>query len=140
MTLADYEPALALWKVTPGMGIHASDTRERLGRYLERNPGMSFVARREGELVGVVISGHDGHRGYLHRLAVAESCRGLGIGSRLVQLCLQAMARVGMDRTHIFVHSDNDLGLGFWKRAGWKRRDDVVMFTFIADGGTPRPR
>ncbi len=80
MTVADYEAVSALWRVTPGLGLGASDAREPIGRYLERNPGSSFVARIAGEVVGAVLCGHDGRRGYLHHLAVAVRCRGRGVG------------------------------------------------------------
>jgi N-acetylglutamate synthase len=81
----------------------------------------------------------DGRRGFLHHLAVAERCRGLGIGSELVRRCVDAVRAAGLERTHLFVHTDNDLGLRFWERAGCRRRDDIVMFTFVHDAEAPRP-
>jgi len=138
MTLADYDEVFALWRVTPGIGLSQADSRASIGRYLERNPGMSFVARSGGELMGAVISGHDGRSGALHHLAVSERCRGLGIGAELVRLCMAALAREGIERMHMFVHANNPSGLGFWERAGARRRDDIVMFTFMdAPGSRP---
>lgn len=133
MTIEDYDEVLALWQATPGLGLTAADEREAIARYLDRNPGMSFVARLDGELAGTVISGHDGRRGYLHHLAVAERCRGAGIGAALVRRVLGTMAAAGMERTHLFVHANNAIGLRFWERAGCRRRDDIVMFTFVGD-------
>jgi ribosomal protein S18 acetylase RimI-like enzyme len=137
MTVDDFEPVYALWRATPGMGLSGSDTREWLGRYLARNPGMSFVARLGDDIVGAVVSGHDGHRGYLHHLAVDPRCRGVGVGAELVRRCLESLRAAGMQRTHLFVHADNDLGLGFWRHGGWRRRDDIVMFTHGYDASGP---
>src|SRR5437867_8549523 len=100
MTLVDYDEVFALWHATPGIGLSQADSRASIGRYLERNPGMSFVARWGGELVGAVISGHDGRSGALHHLAVSERRRGLGIGAELVRSCMAALARGGIERMH----------------------------------------
>ena len=142
MSLVDYDEVHSLWSATPGLGLTGADSREAIGRYLERNPGMSFVARLDGALVGAVISGHDGRRGFLHHLAVAERCRGAGIGTELVRRVLAALSAAGMERTHLFVHTTNAVGLRFWARAGCRRRDDIVMFTFMDDDSGPgfRPR
>ncbi len=134
MTLEHYERAFALWRATPGIGVSAADTRGAIARYLERNPGSSFVATRGDAVVGTVLGGHDRRRGYLHHLAVAADCRGLGIGAELVRRCIAALSREGLDKTHLFVHADNELGLGFWRRAGWQQRDDIVMFSHANEG------
>lgn len=70
MRLADFDEVLALWQRTEGVGLNESDTRENIASYLQRNPGMSFVARDpDGKLIGAVLCGHEGRRGYLHHLA-----------------------------------------------------------------------
>lgn len=133
MAAADYDEAYALWRATPGLGLTAADSREAIARYLARNPGMSFVAHVDGALVGTVLSGHDGRRGYLHHLAVRAHARGKGVGTALVGRVLDAMTAAGMERTHLFVHTNNAIGLRFWERAGCRRRDDIAMFTFDTD-------
>src|SRR5262249_5210784 len=88
----DIPCALALWQGLSGIGLREADSPPALARYLQRNPGSSFVAvSATGELVGVSLAGHDGRRGYLHHVAVAESFRKRGIGRRLVEACLAAL-------------------------------------------------
>ena len=60
-------------------------------QYLERNPGMSFVALSSGKVVGVTLAGHDGRRGYIHHLAVHPDFRRQGLASRLVNRCIEAL-------------------------------------------------
>ena len=103
--------------------------------YLARNPGLSFVARRAGKIVGAVLCGHDGRRGYLHHLAVEPSLRGQGIGSVLVRKCLAALAAIGVQRCNIFVFSDNESGKVFWRKTGWRTYEGLeVMY---AHTGSP---
>ena len=75
LRIADYEAVLRLWQDTEGVGLNESDDRCHVRIYLRRNPGMSFVAQHGGEIVGAVLCGHDGRRGYLHHLAVAKAHR-----------------------------------------------------------------
>jgi N-acetylglutamate synthase len=74
-SLDAYDAVLALWRQCEGIGLSQADSRENIQRYLERNPGMSFIATFNGTVVGAVLCGHDGRRGYIHHLAVHPSCR-----------------------------------------------------------------
>ncbi len=130
MTIADYDAVLALWKATEGMGLSEADERPAIARYLERNPGMSFVGvEGDGRIVGAVLCGHDGRRGYLHHLAVAPSHRCRGIGRQLVERCLIALRSSGIGKCHLFVFAGNAAGITFWKRIGWKQRVDLVVMS-----------
>jgi ribosomal protein S18 acetylase RimI-like enzyme len=75
MILEDYAEVLALWQASEGIGLSAADSREGIARFLERNPGLAFVARDETGLAGAVMVGNDGRRGYLYHLAVSPRCR-----------------------------------------------------------------
>ncbi len=129
MVPKDYKQTYALWKASEGIGLSDADTIEAIERYLHQNPGGSFVAYDDDALVGAVLCGTDGRRGYLHHLAVAASHRGQGIGERLVEHCLQALERQGITRCHIFVYRNNDLGKSFWKKTGWFERDDLLIMS-----------
>jgi putative acetyltransferase len=125
MTAADFDEALRLWQNTEGVGLNESDTPERLSAYLQRNPGLSFVARVHGEIVGAVLCGHDGRRGYLHHLAVAKAHRRQGNGRRLVETCLRQLETLGILKCNIFLFADNPDGELFWRRNGWINRADL---------------
>jgi hypothetical protein len=73
MTPDQYPHVLALWQRTAGVGLGDSDTERATGAFLARNPGMSAVAIVGSEIVGAVLCGHDGRRGYLHHLAADAS-------------------------------------------------------------------
>ena len=128
-TFSDYAEVIALWQSSEGVGLSSADSPERIAAYLARNPGLSFVIRVDGELVGAVLCGHDGRRGYLHHLAVRPDQRGRGIGRALVDACMQALAREGIDKCHLFVFKENVDGLAFWRKVGWKERLDLAILS-----------
>lgn len=127
MTMADYDEVLGLWKGTPGMGLNSiDDTREGIEKYLARNPSTCFVAREGGALVGVILSGHDGRRGFIHHTAVLESLRNRGIGRRLVDRATEALRAEGIAKVALVVFGNNEIGNGFWERLGYTARYDIV--------------
>ncbi len=128
-TIRDYEQAYALWNASEGIGLSQADEKENIARYLARNPGQSFVATEDGALVGAVLSGNDGRRGFLHHLAVAPGVRRRGVGRELVKRSLAALAAQGMRKCHIFVIAANEEGKGFWRRIGWEERSTLVVMS-----------
>lgn len=130
MVIADFDEVVALWRKTRGIGLHDDvDSREGIKRYLRRNPGLSFVARQGPQLLGAVLCGHDGRRGYLHHLAVAENARGQGVGRTLVERALSALRKIGIGKCHIFVFAGNHSGRAFWKKIKWTRRTDLEIMS-----------
>ena len=140
MTMADYDEAIALWCVTEGMGLRPADAPEHIERYLQRNPGLSFVARHDDLLVGTVLCGHDGRRGYLQHLAVARAYRRQGIGRALVQRVLDELRAIGINKCHLFVLKENEAVIAFWERIGWFVRDDIVTMSHFTGALEEQPR
>ncbi len=124
LTIAAYDDVLALWRQCEGIGLSEADSRESIQAYLQRNPGMSFLATADGDLVGAVLCGHDGRRGYVHHLAVHPRFRRRGIGRQLVDQCLRALQQAGIQKCHLFIFNLNRDGIAFWKDVGWTPRSD----------------
>lgn len=129
MAIQNYDEVLALWQAAEGIGLSDADSQEGVARFLERNPGLSFVARDGEDLIGAALCGHDGRRGYIHHLAVSKSHRRRGIGRALVGRCFSALKRDGINKCHIFVFSDNKDAIAFWKNIGWTQRVELVMMS-----------
>jgi putative acetyltransferase len=90
---------------------------------------LSFVAVGDGGIVGAVLAGHDGRRGYIHHLAVHPDWRRHGIGRRLIDRCLGALRDAGINKCHTFVFRDNPGGIAFWKSLGWTPRTDLGLLS-----------
>jgi ribosomal protein S18 acetylase RimI-like enzyme len=131
MTIEDYGAVIGLLTDASGVRLRDADSREATARYLERNPGLSFVAFVDGVIVGCVMCGHDGRRGYLQHLAVSQPYRRRGIGSALVKACLTKLEGLGILKTHIDVLVENQQAHGFWRRHSWQKRDDIFRYSFV---------
>jgi putative acetyltransferase len=127
MTACDLEAVLDLWGQMQGVGLNESDTPAQLRAYLDRNPGLSLIARDGTRLVGAVLCGHDGRRGYLNHLAVLPEYRGRGLGRQMVERCLGALGAMGILKCNIFLYADNQPGERFWNRCGWMARNDLKV-------------
>ena len=120
-----YDAVFALWQKCDGIGLSQADSREGIQRYLRRNPGMSFIARSGDAVVGAVLAGHDGRRGFIHHLAVDPGCRRRSVGRRLLERCLQSLAQAGIQKCHLFVMNHNREAIAFWQSVGWTARKDL---------------
>ncbi len=134
-TIDLYEKVYQLWTSCEGVGLGDSDTEEQIDLFLNRNPGLSLVAMEGSDIVGAVLVGHDGRRGFIHHLAVSSDYRRKGIGKELVEQCLMGLKQQGILKSHIFLFNDNLSGLEFWKSIGWFKRDDIcIVSKFISPG------
>jgi N-acetylglutamate synthase len=134
LTPADYDAVLALWRTAAGVVLRDVDERAPIERYLARNRGLSFVATDAGRVVGAVLCGTDGRRGYLQHLAVAPPHRRRGIGRALAERALAALAAYGIDKCHLMVLPANTDARAFWARLGWAERDDVLLLSHTHSG------
>jgi putative acetyltransferase len=125
MTGEDFDAVLRLWQSTEGVGLNESDTRAGIESFLARNPGLSCVAIRGREIIGAVLCGHDGRRGYLHHLAVAREWRGRGIGRELVNRCVAQLRVLGILKCNVFVFADETEAGSFWEHVCWAPRGDL---------------
>ncbi len=127
MTIKDYPEAYSLWTGTAGMGLRSKDdSPEGIARFLNRNPGTSFVCRNEsGALTGIILCGHDGRRGYIYHAAVAEGNRHQGVGRRLVEAVLEALQKEEIKKVALVAYRNNHRGNAFWQSLGFTLREDL---------------
>jgi len=127
MTIHDYEAVYTLWMSCAGMGLNnLDDSREGIDRFLRRNPETCFVAENETGIVGVIIAGNDGRRGYIYHTAVHPEYRKQGIGKALVGQAMEALKACGINKAALVVFERNDTGNSFWERMDFTMREDLV--------------
>jgi ribosomal protein S18 acetylase RimI-like enzyme len=127
--VADYERAVSLWGEVEGVEICEGDSRDEIAEYLARNPGLSRVAEENGIIAGAALCGHDGRRGWIYHLAVANAYRGQGVGKLLLDDCLRGLRAAGLKRAIILVAGDNPAGHEFWIRNGWEDIAGAIPMT-----------
>ena len=129
----DCESVLNFWAGIDGVHLHENgeDTPEAVCAYLERNDGFSFIGEESGTLVGAVLCGHDGRRGFIHHLAVAKKFRHNGIGKELIRLSLEKLREAGIHKCALFVLKENAAGMAFYEATGWTEETIVNTYSKI---------
>lgn len=134
VTIEDYDGIFALWNSTEQSKRALNpvdDSREGIERYLKRNPTTCFLAEtKDGsgnapEVVGVILTGHDGRRAIIHHMCVHPSCRREGIASQLVQKAEEALRKEGISKIFGLVFKDNDVANAFWEKQGYTLRTNL---------------
>ena len=131
MVIEDYDKVKALWMTIHGFGIRSvDDSREGVARFLKRNPTSSVVAEEDGEIIGAILCGHDGRRGCLYHVCVAEGHRRRGIGKARVVFCMNALKAEQINKVSLIAFTRNDIGNAFWNCIGWTKREDLNYYDF----------
>ena len=127
LIIDDYEKIYDLWISTPGMGLNdIDDSKAGIEKYLKRNPNTCFVAEMSERIIGVILSGHDGRRGYIYHMAVSIDYRNKGIGSTLVDTALKALQEEGISKVALVAFEQNEIGNSFWEHKGFSAREDLI--------------
>lgn len=127
MQIKDYPLVHQLWLNTPGMGLTDKDDSEiGIQKFLDRNPQTCFVATEEGQIIGTILSGHDGRRGFIYHLAVSQMARHKGIGTALIDAVIDAMTAEGIHKIALLTFSKNDIANHFWQQYGFEERADLT--------------
>lgn len=127
MTIDDYEKIYELWMSCAGMGLNnLDDSKEGIEQFLNRNPETCFVAEKENVIVGVIIVGNDGRRGYIYHTAVNPLYRKQGIAKTLVKAAMNALQKSGINKVALVVFDRNETGNDFWEKMGFTVRNDLI--------------
>ncbi|MEJ1089920.1 GNAT family acetyltransferase [Microbacterium sp. Mu-80] len=121
-TAADTEPVVALWDEA-GLIRPWNDARADIQRMLAVWPGLLIVAEDGGTIVGSVMGGYDGHRGWLYYLATAAGRRGEGIGRMLVEEAERRLIALGCPKVQLMVRPGNEIVFAFYDQVGYERFD-----------------
>lgn len=127
MSIEDYDSVYQLWTNTQGMGMRSvDDSREGIERFLKRNPTTNFIAQEIDKVIGVILCGHDGRRGYIYHTAVNTDYHGRGIGRALVNAVIDALQKQEINKVALVAFATNDLGNKFWQALGFHKREDII--------------
>jgi ribosomal protein S18 acetylase RimI-like enzyme len=127
MTIDDYEKIYGLWMSCVGMGLNnLDDSKNDIEKFLKRNPDTCFVAEVENAIVGVIIVGNDGRRGYIYHTAVNPQYRKQGIAKSLVDTAMTALQKIGINKVALVVFGRNEIGNVFWEKMGFNVRNDLI--------------
>lgn len=127
----DFVACHALWQRIEGIVLRPWENESELRRFLARNQGLCWVATdtENNALIGTVLCGHDGWRGYLYHLAVEPQYRKRGVAWALVTRATDQLLSEGIQRVHVFVEQRNTGAQLFWFNQQWEKREDIALFS-----------
>ena len=126
MKIYDYEEFFSLWSSTEGMGLRSlDDSKDGINSFLKRNPRTNFICRDKDEIVGTILCGNDGRRGYIYHTAVKDSYRRKGIARELVHFVIESLGKEDIKKVALVVYSNNKDGNKFWESLGFNLRSDL---------------
>ncbi len=85
----------------------------------------------EGAIVGSVMVGHDGHRGWLYYVAAAAKCQGLGVGRHVVAAAEEWLRQRGVLKAQLLVRETNTKVIAFYEHLGFETSPRTVMTKWV---------
>ena len=127
MTIDDYDEIYNLWVSCVGMGLNNfDDSKDGIDKFINRNPDTCFVALIDNKIVGAIMAGNDGRRGFIYHTAVSPRFRKQGIGRKLVDTAILALKQCGINKVALVVFDKNIDGNAFWESLGFTVRNDLT--------------
>jgi len=126
--MEDYNAVIGLWRGLTGMGLSSADEPKEIERFLTANPETVLVLTRNDVVIGSVLGGFDGRRGYLYHLAVKEEDQGQGYGTLLLTELERRFKSLGAMRLHLMIYIDNKAS-EFYRKRGWWVRDELNIMS-----------
>lgn len=123
---SDRADVIALWQrcelVRP-----QNDPDRDIDLKLSFQPELFLVGTNEGVVIGSVMAGYEGHRGWINYLAVDPEVQQAGLGAQLMQRAEELLRRLGCVKINLQVRSNNEKVLGFYSAIGYSKDDVVSM-------------
>ncbi len=130
MILSDYDDIYALWTNTESIGLRSlDDSKKGISAFLKRNPSTNFVAIDNNKIVGAILCGHDGRRGYIYHTVVEFDYRNRGIATQLIDFAISALQKENITRVCLNVMESNNNGQQFWTHRGWEKKDFLGFYS-----------
>lgn len=123
---SDKESVISLWKEVFNPKKYHNTPEVVIDKKIKHNDDLFFVAEQDNKIIGTIISGYDGHRGWIYSLAVHTKFRRKGIGTSLVNKVLSELEKLGCLKVNLQINSDNDV-IGFYKKNGFLIEERVSM-------------
>lgn len=122
----DAQDVVQLWTLC-GLVRHYNPPEQDFHFARGRDGSDILVLRVDGEIVGAVMVGHDGHRGWIYYLAVNPEYQRRGFGEQLVRAAEQWLLDRHVRKCQLMVRDTNTGVVGFYDRLGYERSPVTVM-------------
>ena len=126
-TMEDHAQVYCLWRAAgAGLQLRPSDSYEEVEKRLQRDPELFLVADTDDGIIGVVMGGWDGRRGWLHHLAVCQEHQRHGIATALVHAVEDQLRSKGCLKVNLLVFAENTAARQFYAVLGYDEMRPVI--------------
>jgi ribosomal protein S18 acetylase RimI-like enzyme len=129
----DKNEVISIWKYIFNYSKQHNDPELIIDMKLSHKDNLFFVAEENKQIVGTIMAGFDGHRGWLYSLAVISNKRNQGIGKLLVDKAIVELERLGCLKVNLQIISGKDSVISFYKKLGFSIEDRISMGKIIED-------
>jgi ribosomal protein S18 acetylase RimI-like enzyme len=123
----DRTQVIALWRNVFGYETAHNEPNLAISKKIATQDGLLFVAVDNNNIMGTIMAGYDGHRGWLYSVAVHPSKRLSGLGSMLVHHAEKALANLGCLKINLQLLATNEATAAFYKSLGYSVEPRVSM-------------
>ncbi len=123
----DRDAVIALWREAFPNDPGRNEPAAYFDRKAAMNDGLVWVAEADGAVIGVIVAGYDGVRGWLYHLAVTAERRRGGVGRALVEAALAELEARGCPKVNLQVRATNAAVIAFYERLGFEVDPNVGM-------------
>ena len=123
----DRVQVVELWRNVFGYETAHNEPNLAISKKTATKDGLFFVAVENTEVVGTIMAGYDGHRGWLYSVAVDSNKRLSGLGSSLVHHAEKALADLGCMKVNLQLLDTNEATAAFYKSIGYSVEPRLSM-------------
>lgn len=120
-------PVMALWETVFGYETAHNTPSLAIDKKLAVNDDLLFVALAGNEVLGTVLAGYDGHRGWLYSVAVHPAHRRKGLGAKLVHHAENVLTERGCMKINLQIVSTNESVQTFYEALGYSTEPRISM-------------
>jgi len=106
-----------------GLIVPGNNPEKDIELKMQFQPDLFFIAEIDGRIIGAVMTGYDGHRGWLNYLGVLPEHRGTGCGRALVEYSIRKLKELGCPKLNLQVRNSNTGVIEFYKKLGFNDHD-----------------
>jgi len=128
---ADHDQVVGLWKAVFPNSVGHNEPSAAIQRKVDADDHLFFVATENDSIIGTVIAGYDGHRGWIYSVSVSPGSRRRGIGTRLIRHAEDALLQFGCPKINLQIRSDNQDVVAFYESIGFQTEARISMGKLI---------
>lgn len=124
---SDQEEVVRIWKTVFNYDSPHNDPLAAIKRKEKQKDNLFFVAEEDQKIIGTIMAGYDGHRGWIYSLAVAPESREKGIGTKLLRRAEEELMKLDCPKINLQVLPSNEGVTDFYKKNGYLIEERISM-------------